>query len=88
MEPNYSEYELERLKNIQRNEDYLQQLGFDGKPYVAPTPRPKPVKRKKGDAEAISFEPARRSSRVANLEPVSYAEVSTLTLPYNQKHIL
>lgn len=75
MEPSYSEYELERLKNIQRNEDYLQQLGFDGKTYVAPTPRPKPVKRKKSDTETTNVEPARRSSRVASLEPVSYVEV-------------
>ena len=67
----YSEYEIERLKNIQRNEEYLKQMGF-AKSTVA---KPKSVvKRKKAEPE--HKEPARRSSRVASLEPVIYTEVS------------
>ena len=67
----YSEYEIERLKNIQRNEEYLKQMGFAKSTAVKPKPV---VKRKK--AEPVYIEPARRSSRVASLEPVVYTEVS------------
>lgn len=69
----YSEYEIERLKNIQRNEEYLQQMGFEKKRSVAKT---KSVKRKRVDQEYV--EPVRRSSRVANQEPVIYTEVQNL----------
>lgn len=81
--PIFSEYEKERLKNIQRNEDYLQQLGFEGKPYAAPIAnKVKPVKRKKMYNEENEYtEPVRRSSRVASQEPVSYIEVNQSVHP-------
>lgn len=71
----YSEYEIERLKNIKRNEEYLQQMGFERKSTVVKT---KPLKRKKVEPEFI--EPARRSSRVANQEPIIYTEVSNASM--------
>ena len=59
-----SAYELERLANIQRNEEQLEALGLGGGvvPQEAKAPRAKKQKREPPPPQ----EPSRRSSRVRN----------------------
>ena len=74
-----SEYELQRIKNIERNNQYLQKLGIKTNHRDRNTTtrlKSKPLKRKnefiQEDLEEI---PRRRSARVASLPVVSYKEV-------------
>lgn len=70
-----SEYERLRLSNIQRNEEYLQKLGFEKKQERVRSE----TKRKRLDGSKKELvEPTRRSTRVAILPPVSYREVNVL----------
>ena len=76
-----SEYEQLRLINIQRNEEFLQQIGIQnkGKQSSSKT-KTKSTKRVREEPE-IKEEPTRRSSRVATLPVVIYTEVSTEQMP-------
>ena len=79
MDPNISDYEKVRLQNIQRNEQYLQQIGIEKKRAVTQTKVSKP-KKVRLDVEDAELSSIRRSSRVAQLQVVSYTEVSTQLL--------
>ncbi len=71
-----SEYEQRRLENIQRNEEYLKQLGLDrrqSKPAVKSEVKQRiPRKRKQeedDDGNYFDVEPERRSKRIQKLTP-------------------
>ena len=69
-----SEYEKQRLANIERNNAMLQQLGIQGGLQIdAPAPKPSSTTRAK-QYENEPAEPTRRSARVANLEPAYYGD--------------
>jgi hypothetical protein len=66
-----SEYEQQRLDNIQRNEEYLKSLGFGKKPPMKSEAAPKVSRKRKleKDAPLEDIPPERRSKRIQNLTP-------------------
>lgn len=66
-----SEYEQQRLDNIQRNEEYLKSLGFGKKPLMKSEAAPKVSRKRKleEDAPLEDIPPKRRSKRIQNLTP-------------------
>ena len=75
-----SEYERLRLENIQRNEEYLQQLGFteskSKRTRRSNVEEKVDSKKKRNKVNAIIEIPSRRSSRVAQLPHISYIDSS------------
>ena len=71
-----SEYELQRLENIKRNQGVLDQLGLASSP--APTARKPKAKRARQDPERLAALEliSRRSSRLSNQPAPSYKEDS------------
>lgn len=83
-----SDYERQRLANIERNAKYLSELGIDPVPKrgraAVKTSSNSTKKRKPSiipvpDAEVYGL---RRSSRVASLQPVDYTEVRLIKYEY------
>ena len=63
-----SEYERQRLANIERNNSVLDALGLLNKPLLTacePKPKPKPPPKDKEDSGDVPLEPTRRSDRVS-----------------------
>ena len=74
-----SRYEKLRLENIERNQNFLKNLGIDtAKPEIIAI---KSVRPKRKIEEEISYVDVRRSSRVANLTiAATYKEVNSLQI--------
>jgi hypothetical protein len=73
-QPTISDYEKIRLQNIQKNEQYLTDIGVE-KTNRAERSKGPPSKRVKKTHVVNEELPTRRSNRVATLPPVSYLEV-------------
>lgn len=70
-----SDYERQRIANIQRNNQYLEELGINARISAARSDGGKKSKKRKMVEEVELVQPTRRSSRVASLAPISYKEV-------------
>lgn len=70
-----SDYERRRIANIQRNNQYLEELGINARISTARSDGGKKSKKRKMVELVESAQPTRRSSRVASLAPISYKEV-------------